>query len=213
MVDVRISATSRLVDFARDRIDLAIRHGLGRYPGLLSDKILDDDLIAVCSPLVVKRKKQQIHSADDLRQFAFLHDEHDDDWRLWLSAAGVKDADWAAGPILPNSKAVIEAAVAGEGLALVRASMIRAELRNGRLVQPLPARLKVDFGYYVVYPLGALDRHDAASFREWLLEQARLDRTAADGSAQEPVVRRKQSGAWRGRGKIQVIKLRRTTSP
>ena len=176
--DVRISTTNRLIDFARDHIDLAIRHGLGRYPGLLSELLLDDDLVVACSPRLIRqgKRKIRIEGAEDLRQFAFLHDQHDDDWQLWLSAAGMKGPDWPAGPVLPDSKAVIEAACAGGGLALVRESMIQRELRSSRLVCPLPAGLKVDLAYYLVHPLGALDRREVAIFREWLLEQARLDR-------------------------------------
>jgi LysR family transcriptional regulator, glycine cleavage system transcriptional activator len=182
-VDVRISTANRLIDFARDHVDIAIRHGLGRYPGLFSEMLIDDDLIVVCSPHLIGKGARKIRVAEDLRQFAFLHDEHDDDWQLWLSAAGVKDADWPAGPIFHDGKAVIEAAVAGDGLALIRESMVRHELRNGGLVCPLPARLKVDLAYYLVYPLGALDRREVATFREWLLEQARLDRTTTRGVA------------------------------
>jgi LysR family glycine cleavage system transcriptional activator len=173
-VDVRISTTNRLIDFARDRIDLAIRHGLGRYPGLFTERLVDDDLIVVCSPRLIGDKKQRIRDADDLRQFAFLHEEHNDDWRLWLAAAGVEGIDWPAGPVLSDSKAVINAAVAGDGMALLRESMIRSELRTGRLIRPLPARLKVDLAYYLVHPLGALDRREVGLFRQWLLEQARL---------------------------------------
>jgi LysR family glycine cleavage system transcriptional activator len=182
-VDVRISTTNRLIDFARDHVDIAIRHGLGCYPGLLSEMLIDDDLIVVCSPRLVGNGMRKIRVVDDLRQFAFLHDEHDDDWQLWLSAAGIKDADWPAGPIFPDSKAVIEAVVAGDGLALIRESMVRHELRNGRLICPLPSTLKVDIAYYLVHPLGALDRREVAAFREWLLEQARVDRTITRGVA------------------------------
>jgi LysR family glycine cleavage system transcriptional activator len=186
-VDVRISTTNRLIDFARDGIDLAIRHGLGRYPGLLSEKLIDDDLVVVCSPNLIKRRLPR--TADDLRQYPFLHDECDDDWRLWLSAAGANGIDWPAGPIFPDSKAVIEAAIAGDGLALIRESMIGSELRDKRLVRALPARLKVDLAYFVVHSLGTLDRREVAAFHAWLLEQAaaeRRDWARAPRSASQP---------------------------
>jgi len=64
-------------------------------------------------------------------------------WRLWLRAAGATEIDWPAGPILPDSRAVIEAAIAGQGLALARRSMVK-ELQSGKLASPVPARLKID---------------------------------------------------------------------
>lgn len=170
-IDVRISTTNRLIDFARDGIDLAVRHGLGRYPGLLSEKLLDDDMIVACSPELLKAKPR-LRDAADLRQFAFLHDKDETDWRLWLVSAGVPDVDWPAGPAFTDARDLIEAAVAGQGMALVRASMIRNELLEGRLVQPLPAKLKIDFAYFLVYPPGALDRQDCAIFRNWLVDEA-----------------------------------------
>eukprot|EP01031_Cornospumella_fuschlensis_P047340 gene47340-57989_t len=49
-IDVRISPSNRRMDFALDGIDLAVRHGFGRYEGLVAERLVDDELVPVCSP-------------------------------------------------------------------------------------------------------------------------------------------------------------------
>ena len=79
--DVRISATNRNVDLLVDGIDFAVRHGLGRYPGLEVEKLVDDRLTPVCSPRLLP-ESERLCSHLDLAKFTLLHDEHRMDWGL-----------------------------------------------------------------------------------------------------------------------------------
>jgi LysR family transcriptional regulator, glycine cleavage system transcriptional activator len=169
-VDVRISISQRLADFKNDGVDFAVRHGLGRYPGLHSEKLLDDALLAVASPTLLNGMPP-LRNARDLRHFTLLHDEHREDWKVWLAAAGENRGYRSDGPLFTGNGA-LEAAVAGRGVALLRESFIRSELERGLLVKVLPRTLKIDTAYYLVYPRAALARKEAEIFRNWLLEQA-----------------------------------------
>ncbi|HTD03241.1 transcriptional regulator GcvA [Undibacterium sp.] len=167
-IDVRVSTTHRLVDFAHDGVDLAVRHGLGKYPGLISELLMDDPLYPVCSPRLLSARKS-LKSADMLRDYTLLHDERKDDWKLWLQAAAAGNVDGTQGPIFTDFNAAIEAAIAGHGIALARKSLVGAQLADGRLVMPLNASIKSAIAYYLVYPAEIDLRREVQLFRAWLL--------------------------------------------
>lgn len=173
-IDLRIGTTARLVDFVRDRVDLGIRHGLGSYPGLLSDRLIDDDFIVVASPA---QAASLGHSAlpAGLTGERLIHDVDRNDWRLWLEEANAPEVDWRKGVVIAaDSNGALEAARAGLGFALVRRGFAEQDLDAGRLVAPFSQSLKSRFAYYVVYPPEALERAAVRRVRAWILAQAGL---------------------------------------
>lgn len=170
-IDVRISATSRIADFARDGIDVAIRHGSGRYVGLVSERLIDDELTPVCSPALLE-KVGGLATPADLARVTLLHDEHRHDWRLWLQVAGASGVDASNGHVFSDSNGAIEAAKAGHGVALVRLPFVEHELAQGSLVAPFSQRIGSDIAYHLVYPATALDRPHVAAFRTWIFAEA-----------------------------------------
>ncbi|WMJ03023.1 transcriptional regulator GcvA [Pseudomonas chlororaphis subsp. aurantiaca] len=169
-VDVRISASNRKVDLVRDGVDLAVRHGFGRYDGLVSERLLDDELIPVCSPQLLGERTRLC--VDDLADLRLLHDEHRHDWQLWLEAAGASRVDGRQGTVFVDSNGAIEAAKAGLGVALVRLSLVQRELAEGLLLAPIARSVASDLAYYLVYPATALERPNVAALRQWLLSEA-----------------------------------------
>lgn len=169
-VDVRISACNRVLDLARDGIDLAVRHGFGRYDGLVSERLLDDQLVPVCSPQLLG--PEAILTLAELVRLCLLHDEHRHDWRLWLEAAGGASLDEHQGRVFVDSNGAIEAAKAGLGVALVRRSLVARELAEGTLLAPMAQGIASDLAYYLVYPATALERPAVAALREWMLMEA-----------------------------------------
>lgn len=173
-VDIRISASNRLVDFARDGVDIAIRHGFGRYEGLVSERLLDDDLVPVIAPAL--RERRPLDAPADLRNHVLIHDVHRQDWRLWLEAMGVTDIDAMRGPVFTDSNGAIEAVKAGDGVGLVRLSLVAREIQERRLVAPFLRGVSTGLAYYIVYPPGALDRPAVTALRQWLTDEARAVR-------------------------------------
>lgn len=170
-IDIRISASNRLVDFVRDGVDIAIRHGFGRYEGLVSERLLDDDLVPVIAPAL--RETRPLDTPDDLINHVLIHDVHRQDWRLWLEAMGVSEIDAMRGPVFTDSNGAIEAAKAGDGVGLVRLSLVAREIQERRLVAPFSRGVSTGLAYYVVYPPGALDRPAVTALRQWLTDEAR----------------------------------------
>lgn len=169
-IDVRISASNRVADFARDGVDVAIRHGFGRYAGLISERIVADELVPIVSPALIHSGKL-LETPADLQKFALLHDEHRHDWRLWLEATETSEVNAENGIVFTDCNGAIEAAKAGQGVALVRLSLVERELSEGSLLTPFPIGVASDFAYHLVYPNAVLERPAVAAFRNWLLSE------------------------------------------
>jgi LysR family glycine cleavage system transcriptional activator len=172
-VDVRISPAAELVDFAVDSIDLGIRYGAGRYPGLVAEKLADDAFVVVCAPALRARRK--LAGPSDLRRHALLRDDEEEAWPRWLEANRVRDVPIARGAVLTDSSMLVAAAVQGDGVALARWSLAVDDLAAGRLVLPFPNIRPMPTGraYYVVAPREHLARPDVARFVQWLRDESK----------------------------------------
>lgn len=169
-IDLRISASHRMMDFQRDGIDIAIRHGLGGYAGLASERLLDDEYVPVCIPEIATALGDA-PSPDALEAITLIHDVYRRDWQLWLEAAGARKVDASRGPIFTDGTGAYHATRAGLGIALMRRSFIEKDLADGTLVAPFPLRLASTLAYHLVYPPAALERPSIAAFRAWLLSE------------------------------------------
>ena len=108
-------------------------------------------------------------------QHVLLHDDGHGDWRTWLLAAGVNGVDPARGPIFTDSSMLIQAAMAGQGVALARGVLAADELAAGRLVRPFTLSLPTDYAYYLVCPENTAEQPKIAAFREWLLAESKAE--------------------------------------
>lgn len=189
-VEVWVSAEMAMVDFAIADVDLAIRYGAGQYPGLTAELLLAETVLPVCAPSLLEAAP--ITRPQDLLNHTLLHDvaslEADGapDWPTWLRAHGVESAATARGPRFNQSSLVIEAALAGRGVALAKRAIADADLGAGRLVAPLgDAGERLAFGYHLVWPRERGFSPAQAVFIEWLKATAR-EAAAAAAAEQEP---------------------------
>ncbi len=172
-IEIRVEATSELVDLRRDRVDVALRHGLGDYPGLEVLPLMAPVLTPVASPGFLKAHGAVIHEAGDCLGYPLLHDGDRADWPLWLKAHGVADDMRAArGSAFDDDFLLIRAAEAGQGLALVPQAYAQEEIAAGRLIQVLDKPWPARFAYYAVTRPGAADRPEVRAFLEWIREEA-----------------------------------------
>jgi LysR family glycine cleavage system transcriptional activator len=168
-MQVNVRATLSLTDFARDRIDMAVRFGSGTWAGLISIKLRDEELIPVCSPALRGGRVPRVPG--DLLKTPLLHDERHP-WSIWFEAVGLEYRDTGQGPRYSDANLLLPAAVGGLGVALARASLVEAELASGRLVR-LFSRSVPASSSYIVYPPRSESFGKIRVFQEWLLEQAR----------------------------------------
>ncbi|WP_245286484.1 LysR substrate-binding domain-containing protein [Bradyrhizobium sp. ARR65] len=173
-MDLRVSATMHHVDFAREEVDLAVRHGDGNWPGLDTVRLSPEQLFAVCSPKLLSGRRR-LERPTDILKFPLIHLDSRADWQNWLQGVGI---DWAGvthGPVLNRASTVIDAAVNGQGVALARTTLAAWDLINGRLVRPFPASIPVSRTYWIVCPRATATLPKIATFREWLLADASSD--------------------------------------
>ncbi|WP_315532086.1 LysR substrate-binding domain-containing protein [Delftia acidovorans] len=172
-IEIRVEATSELVDLRRDRVDVALRHGLGDYPGLEVLPLMAPVLTPVASPGFLKAHGAVIHEAGDCLSYPLLHDGDRADWPLWLKAHGVADDMRAErGSAFDDDFLLIRAAEAGQGLALVPQAYAQEEIAAGRLIQVLDKPWPARFAYYAVTRPGAVDRPEVRAFLEWIRDEA-----------------------------------------
>jgi LysR family glycine cleavage system transcriptional activator len=172
-IDLRVSASLHHIDFAREEVDLAVRHGDGRWPGLNVTRLCSEALFPVCSPTLLRgRGKRALRSPADLRHYVLLHLDERRDWAKWLDAAGVAGADMTRGPVFNQASMAIDAAVDGQGVALARTALAVWDLLAGRLVRPFRLELPVPYAYWIVCPKVNADLPKIALFRDWLVGEA-----------------------------------------
>ncbi len=170
-IDVRITTSTSLVDFQRDDVDAAIRYGRGQWPGLRADWLMADELFPVCSPSLLRGDKP-LQRPEDLKGYPLLHtsNANSDDWRLWLTAAGLPvDISKQPGITFDMIFMTIQAAIDGIGVAMGRTSYVQDDITKGRLVVPFKIALPADAGFYLVSPESRREAPKLAAFRQWMI--------------------------------------------
>lgn len=171
-IEVRVEASSTVVDLRKERVDVAIRHGLGDYPGLDAVHLVAPELIPVAKPDLLAAGPA-IGKPVDCLAYPLLQDSDRADWRLWFKALGVEDdARMERGPSFDDDFLLVRAAEAGQGIALIRDVYARAEINAGRLAVALDCPWPTEFAYYIVTLPQAAERPAIARFVAWLLTQA-----------------------------------------
>ena len=176
-IDLRVSATMHHVDFAREDVDIAVRHGVGEasWQGLAGERLATEKLFAVCSPTLMRRKSK-IPTPADVLDLPLLHLDDHSGWKRWFEAAQVKAPKSLQGVVLNRASMVIDAAINGQGVALARSTLAAWDLINKRLVAPFSMSLPLTTAYWIVAPQASAELPKIATFRSWLLAEAKEDR-------------------------------------
>jgi LysR family transcriptional regulator, glycine cleavage system transcriptional activator len=173
-IDLRVSATLHHVDFAREEVDMAVRHGDGNWPGLDPVQLSAEYLFAICSPKLLSGRRKLDKPADILK-FPLIHLDNRTDWTKWLRAVGLDEGDVRHGPVLNRASMVIDAAINGQGIALARTTLAAWDLINGRLIRPFPDSLPLSKTYWIISPKATSSLPKIVTFRNWLLAEASQD--------------------------------------
>lgn len=183
-IELRFDISYEVRDFDRDDVDVGIRFGAGKYPGLATDRLFDNVLIPVCSPSLL-RNGPPLKTPRDLFNHRLVHIEWSrqgvtwPNWRMWMAAAGIDDFDDSRTLVFGTSSDAVQAAIDGSAVALADFAMVAHDLSEGRLVQPfeLGVRMAPEFAYFLIYPQAAADDPRIAAFRAWILDEAAKTRT------------------------------------
>lgn len=176
-VSLHLSATTALIDFERDRVDLAIRHFDGQAPALQADLLYPDEARLYAAPGYLARLN--LATPADLARATLLHTTLQPHWAEWLglfSPLTAQEISSIPGVHFDQSMLAIETARHGQGVVLSSPILVESELREGTLCEPWDLSLPVRKGYYVVHPHQAGLRPAVQAFKDWLLDVAASER-------------------------------------
>lgn len=171
-IELRFSATLRLVDLERDDVDIAIRFGEGPDDGLFSQDIINEWMTPMMSPEMAKR----IKTPEDLRSATLLHQDdftfiaQSSNWNTWFHEQGLGTPP-KGGPRFSQSDHANDAAIAGTGVVLGRYSLVERALHNDQLVAPFPLAIAVKARYRIICLPGAEKRPQVKAFIDWVLKE------------------------------------------
>jgi LysR family transcriptional regulator, glycine cleavage system transcriptional activator len=172
-LEIRLSTSPQLTNFDRDGIDLAIRYGRGRWPGVTALRLFTPVEFPVCSPKLLTGA-HPLHKPADLKHTALLHDTTHRHWQQWLELAGVRGIDAHEGLVVEDMNVLIQAAIEGQGVALASEPLVQTDLIAGRLVKPFDIELPVALAFYAVYPKSRGQDPKVLALVEWLREEAQV---------------------------------------
>ena len=168
-LDLRIIATTTLANLASGEADVAIRHGLGSYRGMVSDLLMAPPVIPVAAPVLLERLGRPAGAAA-LVDWPKIHDADRGGWAMWFASQGVDDPSSVRGPSFDDPALLRSAVLAGQGAGLLPAPLVESYIDDGRLVAVGPQAEIAEFAYYLVVPRANVSRANIAAFRAWILQ-------------------------------------------
>lgn len=170
-IDVQITTSHQQVEFDRDDVDVCIHSGAAPLPGAVCRRLFGETLLPVCSPGLFKFNPPPQEPAD-LARFVLLCSMHrGDDWPHWLKVAKVSAFDGNNGLKFENSALAYQAAIDELGIVMAQHSFVEDDLRSGRLVAPLPLRVRTASGYYLAYPKVRSHSPAIRAFEDWIASE------------------------------------------
>lgn len=172
-VEIHLLATRRPVDFSMEDVDVAIRFGAGVHPGLNTERLMPETIVAVAAPGLAA----SIRIPADLARANLIEDDWHimrgafPEWETLLATLGVVDV-----PLnirrFGDADLAIQAAITGLGVTQAWHSLVMNDMKAGRLIQVLNHAIPTDLGYHLVMPQNRTMLSKVAAFRAWLFEQA-----------------------------------------
>ncbi|MGE0630494.1 MAG: LysR substrate-binding domain-containing protein [Hyphomicrobiaceae bacterium] len=164
-VMISVDTAHRPVEFPRDGAHLAIRLGSGTWAGVLSEKLLTETLVPVCSPGLLDR----LGNSPSLSDATIIHaTSMVQDWEAWGAGSGHGPIDCRRAMSVDTSQIAIDAAIAGLGIAIARRPFVDPELESGALVRFDPREVRCTLSYWLVMPPESRARPAVQAFCAWL---------------------------------------------
>lgn len=171
---LRIDASGRIANLDHSDIDIGIRMGDGKWPGVRSELLLAQEVFPVCAPSIAAK----LRSIEDLAQTCAITDERSMiSWDSWFEAAGVEPVTFLKGARFTDPMLCLESAIAGHGVMLAWQLLTADALTDGRLVAPFGVRAESGLGYWMVTSATKAESRKVRDFKAWIREE--IDATMA----------------------------------
>ncbi len=177
-VELEISASTGLIDFAHSDTDMAVYFGDGQWEDVEIHFLKRSALIPVCTPGLLA--KHPIHTPEDITHHTLLHvSKRPEEWRDWFNAADTPYLERRKGFYLSSGLLTSQAAARGLGVALTDVSLVSEEIQSGQLVAPLDIPLELPKSFYLVYRKNRPMTYAMRQFKDWIMEEMAVDALSA----------------------------------
>ena len=181
-IEMRISTTIQLVDLDRDGVDFVIRYGRGGWAGLEQELLFSKTMAVVCAPAILDARDRPLKYGD-LADYRLIIADGYQYWRAWFRHAGVEEIKPKSVLDVMDANVAIQAALEGQGIAMLPEILVRAELVSGRLVQAFPDTLATEFGYYLAHTERQRLKPHVIAAMDWIRREA-----ASSGKDMDPAL-------------------------
>jgi len=170
---VHITARQAPIDSALEPFDAAVFHGASHWPGTISHYLMDEDIVAVCSPKF--NAKRAIKTPADVVEFPLLHKMGKPNrWAEWMAEVGIAPDGLLNGHAYQNFAMVAEAAVAGLGIALLPHYLVEDDIATRSLEVVADRFVDMTTSYYLILPETRASASAVQAFAKWLTAEARI---------------------------------------
>lgn len=177
-IEINFDTDLKPVDFNTHGIDIAVRYGTGNWSGLVSEKLMGEEIFPVCSPSFYEMYKSKWKNLENLIDIPLIHCLSMDSnssfitWNKWFKLNNIIYANKDNGLKINNSAGVLQLAIEGHGVALARSVIACKDLEEKRLVRLFPEINCISpLAYYVVYREESLTSPNLKAFKQWLIQE------------------------------------------
>ena len=167
-LDLTVRVDDRVSDLSTDGVDVALRFGIGPWPGVESLRLISERLFPVCSPALLQR--HPIHRPEDLLNAPLLRHTALP-WSAWFQAMGLEVPNLPPSLGFDDTSMMLDAAAQGLGVALARSGLSERDIRDGRLVRPLAGAVEVDTGHHFVWRADNPKLPRLLKLRDWFVAE------------------------------------------
>lgn len=169
---VRVDASVGLANPDTSDVDIAIRVGDGRWPGVAIDFLLPQEVFPICAPAIAER----LAEPRDILTVPILRDANTTlSWNLWLRQFGIDESQLGDGYTFTDAGLCLDAAIAGQGVMLGWQTLAHHALKAGHVVAPFVGRAATGLGYYLVTSATHRDPPKVNNFRKWIKAELAKD--------------------------------------
>lgn len=178
-IDIRLASQNQIDDLGNvigeegpNWVDLRIRYGRGKWPGLHVTKLFDEEVFPVCSPTLIDPAKP-LNELEDLAEYVLIHDDMQMSWESWVRSVGYSKAISTKGPKFSHSHMALQAALNGEGIVLGRSVLTLDFLKSGQLIRPLNISVPAEHSYFLLCQERMIGDAKVKAFTAWLQKEAK----------------------------------------
>jgi len=180
-VDVRISATTDTLNLERSLIDLAIRYCQPEAAPEGAVRLFGEEMVPVCAPALLRDRSRPLKRPQDLAHHVLLHVDFPGahrmfiDWGTWLTSLGINELKSAGALHFSQYEQMIQAAIAGQGVALGRQPLVNELIQSSMLAAPFKQSIVGSRSYFIIESPLAAGKSYARAFASWLIAEAKRD--------------------------------------